>query len=182
MKKLILLTFVLGSCFIYSEEDGQVTSLNGVDIWWEAHGDPKNPAALLIMGLNSNSKVWSEHLIKKLADEDIYVIVYDNRDMGKSSWVTEEPFLLTFIKILPTFVIEAFVDGIFNFIFDESKYKNLSEYFQERAWRDIICIMDKLEIEKAHIVGLSMGGFATLHLGIEAPHRVKSLVIVNTRL
>ena len=87
MKKLILLTFVLGSCFIYSEEDGQVTSLNGVDIWWEAHGDPKNPAALLIMGLNSNSKVWSEHLIKKLADEDIYVIVYDNRDMGKSSWV-----------------------------------------------------------------------------------------------
>ena len=39
--------------------------------------------------------------------------------------------------------------------------------------------MDNLEIEKAHIVGLSMGGFATLHLGINAPNRVLSLVIAG---
>ncbi len=52
-------------------------------------------------------------------------------------------------------------------------------YSQERAWKDIICIMDKLDIEKAHIVGLSMGGFATLHFGINEPHRAKSLVIAG---
>ena len=39
--------------------------------------------------------------------------------------------------------------------------------------------MDNLEIDKAHIVGLSMGGFATLHLGINAPDRVLSLVIAG---
>ena len=52
-------------------------------------------------------------------------------------------------------------------------------YSQERAWRDILSVMDNLKIEKAHIVGLSMGGFATLHLGINAQDRVLSLVIAG---
>ena len=54
-----------------------------------------------------------------------------------------------------------------------------SSYSQERAWRDILSVMDNLEIEKAHIVGLSMGGFSTLHLGINAKDRVLSLVIAG---
>lgn len=54
-----------------------------------------------------------------------------------------------------------------------------SSYSQERAWRDILSVMDNLKIEKAHIVGLSMGGFATLHLGINAQDRVLSLVIAG---
>ena len=54
-----------------------------------------------------------------------------------------------------------------------------SSYSQERAWRDILNVMDNLKIEKAHIVGLSMGGFATLHLGINAQDRVLSLVIAG---
>ena len=57
--------------------------------------------------------------------------------------------------------------------------ENESSYSQERAWRDILCVMDNLQIEKAHIVGLSMGGFATLHLGINAQDRVLSLVIAG---
>ena len=54
-----------------------------------------------------------------------------------------------------------------------------SSYSQERAWQDILSVMDNLKIEKAHIVGLSMGGFATLHLGINAQDRVLSLVIAG---
>ena len=54
-----------------------------------------------------------------------------------------------------------------------------SSYSQERGWRDILSVMDNLKIEKAHIVGLSMGGFATLHLGINAQDRVLSLVIAG---
>ena len=57
--------------------------------------------------------------------------------------------------------------------------KDEINYSQERAWKDIISIMDNLKIETAHVVGLSMGGFATLHLGINAPNRVKSLVIAG---
>ena len=57
--------------------------------------------------------------------------------------------------------------------------ENESSYSQERAWRDILSVIDNLKIEKAHIVGLSMGGFATLHFGMNAQDRVLSLVIAG---
>ncbi|WP_108661082.1 alpha/beta fold hydrolase [Acuticoccus kandeliae] len=52
-----------------------------------------------------------------------------------------------------------------------------SSYSQDRARDDIRSILDGLGIEKAHIVGLSMGGFATLHFGFTYPERCLSLVI-----
>jgi pimeloyl-ACP methyl ester carboxylesterase len=52
-------------------------------------------------------------------------------------------------------------------------------YSQARAVDDICDVMDGLGIEKAHIVGLSMGGFATLHFGFTYPDRARSLVIAG---
>lgn len=52
-------------------------------------------------------------------------------------------------------------------------------YSQARARDDIIAVMDGCGIDKAHIVGLSMGGFATLHAGFKYPERVCSLVIAG---
>ena len=50
-------------------------------------------------------------------------------------------------------------------------------YSQERARDDIRAVLDALNIERAHIVGLSMGGFAALHFGFTYPERVMSLVV-----
>ena len=50
-------------------------------------------------------------------------------------------------------------------------------YSQKRACDDIRAVMDGLEIDVAHIVGLSMGGFATLHFGFDYPERALSLVV-----
>ena len=52
-------------------------------------------------------------------------------------------------------------------------------YSQERARDDIRAVLDALNIDKAHIVGLSMGGFATLHFGFNYPDRARSLVIAG---
>ncbi|MCX7152065.1 MAG: alpha/beta hydrolase [Proteobacteria bacterium] len=52
-------------------------------------------------------------------------------------------------------------------------------YSQLRAVEDIIAVMDAAGIKKAHIVGLSMGGFATLHFGLEHPDRALSLVVAG---
>lgn len=54
---------------------------------------------------------------------------------------------------------------------------SLESYSQERARDDIRAVLDALSIDKAHIVGLSMGGFATLHFGFTYPERARSLVI-----
>ena len=53
------------------------------------------------------------------------------------------------------------------------------KYSQERARDDIKAVMDALDIDKAHVVGLSMGGFATLHFGFAYPDRARSLVIAG---
>jgi pimeloyl-ACP methyl ester carboxylesterase len=52
-----------------------------------------------------------------------------------------------------------------------------ASYSQNRATDDILAVMDHLKIQKAHVVGLSMGGFATLHFGLMFPERALSLVV-----
>jgi pimeloyl-ACP methyl ester carboxylesterase len=54
-----------------------------------------------------------------------------------------------------------------------------SAYSQAHAVEDILGMLDHLKIDKAHIVGLSMGGYATLHLGILHPQRALSLVVAG---
>jgi len=50
-------------------------------------------------------------------------------------------------------------------------------YSQARAVADAVAVLDALEVRQAHVVGLSMGGFATLHLGLRHPDRARSLVV-----
>jgi pimeloyl-ACP methyl ester carboxylesterase len=52
-------------------------------------------------------------------------------------------------------------------------------YSQVHARDDVIAVLDHLEIERAHVVGMSMGGFAALHVGISYPQRARSLVIAG---
>ncbi len=52
-----------------------------------------------------------------------------------------------------------------------------SQYGQARAADDIVAVLDHLGIARAHVVGLSMGGFATLHFGFRHPDRARSLVV-----
>ena len=56
---------------------------------------------------------------------------------------------------------------------------DVEAYSQDRARDDIRAVMDALDIETAHVVGLSMGGFATLHFGLHYPERALSLVVAG---
>jgi pimeloyl-ACP methyl ester carboxylesterase len=57
--------------------------------------------------------------------------------------------------------------------------ESIDAYSQARAVADILAVMDHLAIDRAHIVGLSMGGFATAHFGLDHPDRARSLVIAG---
>lgn len=57
--------------------------------------------------------------------------------------------------------------------------QDVAVYSQARARDDIRCMLDYLKIAKAHVVGLSMGGFATLHFGLTYPDRALSLVVAG---
>jgi pimeloyl-ACP methyl ester carboxylesterase len=57
--------------------------------------------------------------------------------------------------------------------------ENFESYSQDRARDDIRTVLDGLKIAKAHIVGISMGGFAVLHFGFAYPERALSLVVAG---
>lgn len=57
--------------------------------------------------------------------------------------------------------------------------ESVDAYSQLRAVHDIVAVMDAAAIERAHVVGLSMGGFAALHFGLEAPQRARSIVVAG---
>lgn len=54
-----------------------------------------------------------------------------------------------------------------------------SAYSQDRAADDIRGLLDALRIDRAHVCGLSMGGYATLHFGLRSPDRALSLVVAG---
>jgi pimeloyl-ACP methyl ester carboxylesterase len=56
---------------------------------------------------------------------------------------------------------------------------DLAAYSQDRAADDIAALLHHLEIDRAHVVGLSMGGFATLHFGFRHPSRAVSLTVAG---
>lgn len=57
--------------------------------------------------------------------------------------------------------------------------KDVNAYSQEQAVKDAVSVLDATGIDKAHIVGLSMGGFATIHFGMMFPERALSLTVAG---
>ena len=113
MKNLI---YLFPSFFLFSVslsiESGQISKVNDIDIWWDSFGKESDPPLLMIMGLNANSQHWPKEFIQELVDKDLYVVIYDNRDTGKSTWINNENFFVKLIKISPNFIKKWFVDLI----------------------------------------------------------------------
>ena len=57
--------------------------------------------------------------------------------------------------------------------------EKLESYSQARAVGDAVAVLDHLGVDRAHVVGLSMGGFATVHFGLTHPERALSLVVAG---
>lgn len=63
-----------------------VVHVNKIDIWYETFGDIKNPAILLMMGNSCDAVIWPDQFCKNLAHNGHYVIRFDQRDTGLSTW------------------------------------------------------------------------------------------------
>lgn len=68
---------------------------NGIAIWYETFGDRSSPPILLIMGQGAQATGWPEPFCRRLADAGRFVIRYDNRDTGYSTWFEDgQPYSL----------------------------------------------------------------------------------------
>ncbi len=132
---------------------------NGITIEYEEQGvgDP----LLLVMGLGGQLVDWPQALVERFVDDGFRVIRFDNRDIGLSTEVTAEPptrgqllRAVAFRRSLP------------------------SAYLLQDMAADAVGLLDALDVDRAHVVGMSMGGMIGQQAAISFPERVASLVSV----
>ena len=119
-----------------------VAKSGDLDIYYEDMGDPNDPAVLLIMGLGAQLLLWRKGFCERLVNQGLRVIRYDNRDVGLSSKLEAANRRQG-----------APADGAVLL-----GTHSPSVYTLENMADDAAALLDHLSIEKAHIVGGSMGG------------------------
>lgn len=132
--------------------------VGSIELCYETFGEPTDPSLLLVMGFGMQMTAWDERLCRMLASNGFHVIRYDHRDIGLSTKVET--------ALRPNLV--AVMTG------DRS---TLSYDLGDLA-EDAIGLLDALEIDRAHVVGASMGGAIAQLLAIEYPGRVLSLTSI----
>ncbi|MDH6138073.1 pimeloyl-ACP methyl ester carboxylesterase [Kitasatospora sp. GP30] len=134
----------------------------GVSIAYETFGDPGDPAVLLVMGLGAQMLGWDEALCQELAGRGRYVIRYDNRDCGLSTRFDEHPVDVgQFMALVGAGEIAA--------------ASALVPYTIQEMADDGLNLLTALGIERAHVVGSSVGGMLAQVMAISRPERVLTL-------
>jgi pimeloyl-ACP methyl ester carboxylesterase len=129
--------------------------IGDIDLCYETFGDPADPAVLLIMGLGTQMLGWQEEFCEQLAARGFFVVRYDNRDIGRSTVLGEAP-IPTIGQIL-------------------RRDKHAASYTLAEMAADGVGLLDHLGIERAHLVGASMGGMIAQTIAARRPERVLSL-------
>lgn len=139
----------------------QFAEVNGIKICYESLGPEDAPAVLLIMGLGAQLISWPDAFIKPFLKAGYRVIRFDNRDSGLSSKMDDgQNWAITKTTFISSYLGRA-VPAPYRLV-DMAK--------------DSVGLLDALKIEKAHIIGASMGGMIAQHIALKYPERVRSLV------
>jgi pimeloyl-ACP methyl ester carboxylesterase len=130
---------------------------NGNRVCYRTSGDPTGHPLVLIAGLTLDLTSWPADMVDGLAERGFYVIRLDNRDVGRSTWATTPP-----PSVLRQLLRRPRLDG----------------YDLADMAGDTVGLLDHLGIERAHLVGMSMGGMIAQTLAARHPHRAASLTSI----
>lgn len=135
---------------------------NGLRIEYESDGDEHAPAVVLTMGLGMQLTAWPTPLVQAIVQAGYRVIRFDNRDIGLSSMLDHL--------------------GVPNIAWQVVKSRLglpiRSIYSLQDMAQDTIGLLDALGVQRAHLVGVSMGGMISQRIAATAPGRVLSLTSV----
>lgn len=135
---------------------------NGIALEYEDYGEENAPPILLVMGLGAQLTLWPMELVEALVERGFRVIRYDNRDIGLSQKFDGAK--------APGFVRHVLMK---RFGFNPKTPYTLGDMAE-----DGVGLLDALGIERAHIVGASMGGMIAQHIAFSHPDKVLSLTSI----
>lgn len=134
-------------------------AVNGIEIEYEVNGSDDGVPMLLCTGISVQLIWWWDEFVQKLVERGYRVVRFDNRDAGMSTQFDHLD--------LAASMNAAFADG-------EAPY-TLSDIAN-----DAVALLDHLGIDKAHIVGQSMGGMTVQTIALEHPERVLSVCSIGS--
>jgi len=136
---------------------------NGLELAYEQFGRDEHPALILIMGLGTQLTAWPDAFCRALADTGLRVIRFDNRDIGLSAKLDSG----------------ARYDGARRAFFKSLIGRSVrSPYGLDDMVADTVGLLDALHIERAHLVGASMGGMIAQLTAARHPERVVTLTSI----
>ncbi|MGI9084183.1 MAG: alpha/beta fold hydrolase [Aeromicrobium sp.] len=135
------------------------TLSSGIDLCYETFGNPDDPAALLIMGLGGPMNWWTTDFCERLASHGFFVIRYDNRDTGRSTKLRQH-------RVTRADLVRAFVG------------RGRAPYTIGDLATDATELLDHLGVDRAHVVGVSMGGMIGQTLAIDHRERMLSFTSI----
>ena len=135
---------------------------SGIELEYETFGSADDPTILLVMGFAVQLIHWDVGFCELLVAEGYQVVRFDNRDCGLSTHLDGQ-------AVEPMAVMMAIVGG--------APVPEVPYLLSDMA-ADAIGLLDHLGVDRAHIVGASMGGMIVQAMAIEHPDRVASMVSV----
>jgi pimeloyl-ACP methyl ester carboxylesterase len=133
-----------------------------IELAYDTFGDPADPPVLLVMGFGAQMIAWHDGFCRLLADRGRFVVRYDNRDSGLSTRLDDHPVDLAAF-------IGALTAG------DRATAAAMIPYGLRDLAADGIGLLRALDLDRAHVVGASMGGMIAQTMAIEFPDAVLSL-------
>ena len=138
------------------------TNPDRIEIEYETFGSPEDPALLLVMGFTAQLIAWDTGFCEALAARGRHVIRFDNRDCGLSTH-------LDGVSVDPLAVRDALLAG---------EPLPPTPYTVSDMANDGTGLLDVLGVDRAHIVGASMGGMIAQTIAIEHPERCLSMTSI----
>ena len=140
----------------------RATLPSGIELEYATTGDSSNPPLLVVNGYTSQLISWQRGYIEQLVAQGLFVIQFDNRDVGLSTKLHGQ-------HVSPGAVLTAVLKG---------EPLPAVPYTLSDMAADGIGLLDHLGIDRAHIVGNSMGGMIVQTMAIEHPERIASVTSV----
>ncbi len=136
----------------------RATLPSDIEIEYDTFGSPTDPTVLMIMGFSAQMTAWDTSFCEMIAGHGRHVVRFDNRDCGLSTKLHDAQ-----VDIMA--VMGAMLSG--------GPLPEVPYTLSDMA-SDAIGLLDHLDVERAHIVGASMGGMIVQTLAIEHPDRLLS--------
>ena len=141
----------------------QIETPHGVTLEYETFGSPSDPALLLVAGYAMQLIGWPRAFAQNLAEGGRYVIIYDNRDNGLSQKFDGVPANIDQVLL-------ASAEQ------DYAAAQQFAPYTLSEMAGDGIGLLTALGIDRAHVLGASLGGMIAQTMAIEHPDRVLTLI------